>query len=98
MSDHERDRRKLALLIQVHQQRINLTLAKRDWLEVTEPYDRGWNKLIGLRRYIAMAAGILTIWNVRRPGKIVRLAKRGLSFWSTWRVVRTSLNKIFVNH
>ena len=73
-------------------------MAKRDWLEVTAPYDRGWYALVNLRRYILVAGSILAIWNVRRPGKIMRLARRGFSIWSTWRVARTTLNRIFFNH
>ncbi|MBS0849197.1 YqjK-like family protein [Citrobacter sp. JGM124] len=97
MSDTERDQRKAALLIQVQQQRIDLSMAKQDWLEVTAPYDRGWGVLVSLRRYFVVAGGMLAIWNIRRPGRIVPLAKRGLSLWSTWRVMRTSLNKLFFN-
>lgn len=95
MSDSERDQRKAALLSQIQQQRINLSMVKRDWLAVTAPYDRGWHKLISLRRYIVVAGSILAIWNIRRPGKVMRLAKRGVSVWSTWRVARTSINRIF---
>ena len=98
MSDSDSDKRKAALLIQIQQQRINLSMAKRDWLDVTAPYDRGWDVLVSLRRYVVVAGSVLAIWNIRRPGKIMRLAKRGFSIWSTWRVARTSLNRIFFNH
>lgn len=93
MKDREREQRKTELLSQIQQQRLNLSVAKRQWLEVTEPYDKGWNTLVSLRRYFVVAGGVLAIWNVRRPGKMMRLARRGLSVWSTWRVVRTSLSK-----
>jgi len=98
MRDRERDERKAALLSQIQQQRINLTITKRGWLEVTAPYDRGWHTLVSLRRYIVVAGSILAIWNVRRPGKMMRLAKRGFSVWSTWRVTRSTLNRLFFKH
>lgn len=93
MKDREPEQRKTELLSQIQQQRLNLSVAKRQWLEVTEPYDKGWNTLVSLRRYFVVAGGVLAIWSVRRPGKMMRLARRGLSVWSTWRVVRTSLSK-----
>lgn len=95
MSDNERDKRKAVLLSQIHLQRLDLSIAKRNWLKVTAPYDSGWHALVSLRRYIVIVGSVLAVWNVRRPGKIMRLAKRGFSVWSTWRVARTSLSKIF---
>lgn len=93
MSDSEREKRKVELLNQIQQQRLSLSVAKYRWLEATAPYDRGWHALVSLRRYFVVAGSVLAIWNVRRPGKMMRLVKRGFSVWSTWRVVRTSLNK-----
>lgn len=98
MKDSERDRRKAELLSQIHQQRFELAMAKRQWIQVTAPYDRGWHTLVSLRRYVVIAGSLLAVWNVRRPGKMMRLVKRGFSIWSTWRVARTSLNRIFFNH
>jgi len=95
MSDRDRDQRKVELLRQIQQQRLDLSLAKHRWLEVTAPYDRGWHAIVSFRRYIMIAGSVLALWNVRRPGKMMRMAKRGFSLWSTWRVARTSLNKIF---
>lgn len=91
--DNEREQRKIVLLNQIQQQRLSLSDAKRQWLETTAPYDKGWHALVSLRRYFVIAGSVLAIWNVRRPGKIMRLVKRGFSVWSTWRVVRSSLNK-----
>ena len=93
MKDSEREQRKTELLNQIRQQRISLSAARYQWLGATAPYDRGWHSLVSLRRYFVVAGSVLAIWNVRRPGKMMRLAKRGFSVWSTWRVVRTSLNR-----
>lgn len=94
MSVTDREQRKAALLSQIQQQRTTLSMASRDWLQVTAPYDRGWHTLVSLRRYIVVASSVLALWNVRRPGKIMRLAKRGFGLWSTWRVIRSSLNNL----
>ncbi len=93
MSDSEREQRKMELLSQIKQQRLSLSVAKYQWLQTTARYDRGWHTLVSLRRYFVVAGSVLAVWNVRRPGKVMRLLKRGFSVWSTWRVVRTSLNK-----
>lgn len=93
MKDREREQRKTELLSQIRQQRISLSAARYQWLGATAPYDRGWHSLVSLRRYFVVAGSVLAIWNIRRPGKMTRLVKRGFSVWSTWRVVRTSLNK-----
>lgn len=93
MKDSEREQRKTALLNQIQQQRLSLSIAKHQWLETTAPYDKGWHALVSLRRYFVLVGSVLAIWNVRRPGKVMRLIKRGFSAWSTWRLVRTSLNK-----
>lgn len=95
MRSVQRDKYKTELLGQIRQQRLNLSLAKNQWLEITAPYDRGWCALVNLRRYVVVAGTILTIWNVRQPDKTVKWIKRGLSTWSMWRAIRTSLNHPF---
>lgn len=94
MRDSEREQSKTELLNQIQQQRISFSIAKYQWLETTAPYDKGWHTLVSLRRYFVVAGSVLAIWNVRRPGKMMRLVKRGFSVWSTWRMIRTSIKKI----
>ena len=91
--ENEREQRKMELLNQIQLQRLSLSSAKRQWLETTAPYDKGWHTLVNLRRYFVVAGSVLAVWNIRRPGKMMRLVKRGFSVWSTWRVVRTGLNR-----
>lgn len=95
MSSGERKKRKDELLMQIKQQRLDLCAARNEWFDATARYDRGWQTIASFRRYLVVAGGALAVWNVRRPGKIMRLAKRSLSIWSTWRVARSSLNKLF---
>ena len=93
MSDAERAKRKAYLLSQVQQQRLDLSAARRDWLQVTGPYDRGWNTLLSLRGYAMIASSVLAIWTVKHPGRFMRWAKRGFGAWSTWRLIRNTLNR-----
>lgn len=87
----ERDQHKAELLRQIQQQRLDLSAGKKLWLERTARYDRGWLTLVSLRRYAAVGSGLMAIWSVRNPRIITRWVKRGLGFWSTWRIVRAYL-------
>lgn len=86
-----RDERLHDLLKQIQQQRLDLSASRRDFLLSTAQYDRGWLKFLGMRRYLAIGSGVLALWTVRRPGKLLRLAKRGFGLWSTWRAVKAAL-------
>ncbi|KAB8311866.1 hypothetical protein EH228_09110 [Erwinia endophytica] len=85
------DERKAGLLRQIQQQRLDLSAEKKLWLESTARYDHGWQKLVGLRRYMAVGSGLMAIWSIRHPRFITRWARRGFSAWSTWRMVRNYL-------
>ncbi|WP_147194646.1 YqjK-like family protein [Pantoea sp. MBD-2R] len=87
----ERNERKAELLRQIHQQRLDLSINTKYWLESTARYDRGWLTVVSLRRYFAVGSGLMAIWSVRNPRFITRWAKRGLGAWSTWRMVRNFL-------
>ncbi|PKH22548.1 hypothetical protein CIG19_11225 [Enterobacterales bacterium CwR94] len=93
MSKREREERKAALLVQVQQQRLDLSAARRDWFQVTERYDRGWLTLISLRRWAAVGSGVMALWSVRHPRGMMRWARRGFGAWSTWRLVRNQLKR-----
>ena len=64
MSKHELDKRKALLLGQIQQQRLDLSAGRRNWLEATEAYDRGWNTLLSLRSYALIASSVVAIWSV----------------------------------
>ena len=94
MSDkHERERRKAWLLSQIQQQRLDLSASRRDWLNVTGAYDRGWNTLLSLRSWAVVGSSVMAIWSVRHPNFLLRWAKRGLGAWSAWRLVQTTLRQ-----
>ena len=67
MSQREREARIHELLNQVQQQRLDLSAARRDWLESTAQYDRGWLTFLSLRRYLAIGSSALAIWSIRSP-------------------------------
>lgn len=55
-SKQQREQRKALLLRQIQQQRLDLIASRRDWLEATAPFDRGWLTLQHLRSWAVVAA------------------------------------------
>jgi hypothetical protein len=86
-----REARKAFLLSQIQQQRLDLNAGRRDWLEVTAPYDRKWNTLLSLRSWALVGSSLFAVWSVRHPRRIVRWSRRGFSLWSAWRLVKHTL-------
>ncbi|MEX3018119.1 YqjK-like family protein [Kluyvera sp. STS39-E] len=86
-----REERKALLLRQIQQQRLDLLASRRDWLEATEVYDRGWSKLVSLRSWVMVASSAAALVSLRHPRFLVRWARRGLGIWSTWRMARNLL-------
>ncbi|XTZ38946.1 YqjK-like family protein [Salmonella enterica] len=88
----ERLKRKALLLSEIQQQRLDLTVSRREWLEATGAYDRGWNTLLSLRSWVLVGSSAMAVWTVRHPNMLIRWARRGLGVWSLWRLVKTTLN------
>ena len=63
----ERLKRKARLLSQIQQQRLDLTACRRDWLETTASYDRGWNTFLSLRSWALVGSSVMAVWGVRHP-------------------------------
>jgi len=89
----ERLKRKALLLSQIQQQRLDLTAARRDWLDATGGYDRGWNTFLSLRSWALVGSSFMAVWSVRHPSMLMRWAKRGLGLWSVWRLVKSTLDQ-----
>ena len=89
----ERQKRKAMLLSQIQQHRLDLTASRRDWLEVTGAYDRGWNTLLSLRSWALVGSSVLAIRTVRHPNFLLRWAKRGFGAWSAWRLLQTTIRQ-----
>ncbi len=92
-STTERRKRKAYLLSQIQQQRLDLTACRRDWLDVTQSYDRRWNTFLSLRSWLMVGSSVMAIWSVRHPSMLVRMARRGFGVWSAWRLVKATLRQ-----
>lgn len=86
-------KRKAQLLGQIQQQRLDLSASRRDWLEVTRSYDRGWSTLLSLRSWALVGSSVMAIWTVRHPSMFVRWARRGFGAWSAWRLVKATMRQ-----
>lgn len=93
MSRREREDKKQQLLSLITQQRVELDSCCLQWIVATSGYDHAWFKIVSLRRYLAVGGGVLALWTLRRPKKLLRFAKRGLGIWSSWRMVRKMIAK-----
>lgn len=89
----EREERKAFLLRQIQQQRLDLSASRRDWLDVTQGYDRGWGRLVNLRSWALVASSAMAVVSFRHPRFLVRWARRGVGIWGTWRMARNLLRK-----
>ncbi|QOV68256.1 YqjK-like family protein [Citrobacter sp. BDA59-3] len=89
----ERLKRKALLLSQIQQQRLDLTAARRDWVDATGVYDRGWNTFLSLRSWALVGSSFMAVWSVRHPSVLMRWAKRGLGLWSVWRLIKSTLDQ-----
>lgn len=84
--------KKQRLIKEIEQQRIELSTASNDWLQATEPYDRTWKVIVTFRPIFMAAAGLLSIYTIKRPKRIFSLGKKALATWSVIRTVRGAVN------
>ncbi|MFP1925835.1 YqjK-like family protein [Lonsdalea quercina] len=82
---------KARLVSLIHQQRIELVSEKRQWLEATEPCDRYWQKLVGMRNYLIAGAGLVAVFGLRRPGRLLKVARKAAGVWGAIKLVRNIL-------
>ena len=67
--------------------------SRRDWLELTQRYDRGWNTLLSLRSWALVGSSVMAIWTIRHPNMLIRWARRGFGVWSAWRLVKATIRQ-----
>ncbi|HEY0208778.1 YqjK-like family protein [Acerihabitans sp.] len=82
---------KTQLLRRIHQQRLDLGAEKRAWYFATDRYDRGWNTLLSLRKYLIAGSSVLALYNIRHPSRFIRWTKRALGIMGTLKLIRSTL-------
>ena len=88
---HQRKQEIARMLGKVGRQRSELAADVRQWQECTAPLDRGWNTLIGLRKYAVAGAAILVVCNIRQPGRLIHWARCAYVAWNSWKLFRRIL-------
>ncbi|MBD2783932.1 YqjK-like family protein [Xenorhabdus sp. DI] len=90
---YQRKLRKQQLLNEIQQQRQLLAAYGRKWLEVTQPYDKGWQALAAFKPYIAIGSGLVLLYGLRHPKRFYRWSRRMISILSVVKIVRNALYK-----
>ncbi|KAA9002829.1 cell division protein FtsH [Affinibrenneria salicis] len=93
MSRTQRERDKARLLRHIQQQRLDLSASKKQWLETTETCDRYFGGLLGLRKYLLAGAGVMAVYGLRHPGKLVLWTRRAIGAWGTIKFLRKALQR-----
>jgi len=82
---------KIDLLRRIHQQRLDLSVQKREWGYATSRYDRNWIRLVHLRKYLIAGSSLLALYNIRHPSRIIRWTKRAVGILGTLKLIRSTL-------
>ncbi|MEH0833975.1 YqjK-like family protein [Pectobacterium cacticida] len=83
-----REREKAQLLRHIQQQRLDLAAAKRHWLATTARYDRGWRNLMQWRKFWIVGSGLIVLYGVRHPRRMILWGRRLVGLWGAFRFVR----------
>ncbi len=90
---HQRKQRKQRLLNKIQQQRQLLAAYGQNWLEVTQPYDKGWQTLVNFKPYLAIGSAMLFLYGLRHPSKFYRGLRHMSRILGIVKVIRNTLYK-----
>ncbi|MBI6549233.1 YqjK-like family protein [Xenorhabdus lircayensis] len=90
---HQRKLRKQRLLNEIQQQRQSLSIYSQHWLEITQPYDKGWQTLLAFKPYVAIGSGIALFYGLCYPKKFYRWSRHMISILGIMKIVRNTLYK-----
>lgn len=91
MSIPDRVLEKVRLLRQIESQRAELSQAGTDWLDATAKIDRGWVKVVDMRKYLVVGSSLLAVYGIRHPSAVVRWSRRAFGIWGTVRLFRKTM-------
>ncbi|MBC8948583.1 MULTISPECIES: YqjK-like family protein [Xenorhabdus] len=90
---HQRKLRKQQLLKEIQQQRQLLATYGQNWLEVTQPYDKGWQTLIAFKPYVAIGFGLVLLYGFHQPKQFYRWSRHIINMLGIIKSVRNTLYK-----
>lgn len=84
--------KKQLLVNKIERQRRDLANTSEDWLQVTAPYDRAWKTFITFRPLFIAATGLLSIYSLKKPKRILQLGKKAFTMWGIARTIQSTIN------
>lgn len=93
MSTPDRVIEKVKLLREIDRQRAELASGRLEWLEATARIDRGWLKLVDMRKYLVLGSSVMAIYGIRNPSSVVRWSRRAFGLWGTVQLFRRQFMK-----
>lgn len=88
MSIPNRAIEKVRIMRKIERQRQELSRAGDDWLDATAKIDRGWVKLVDMRKYLVVGSSLIAVYGIRHSSVIVRWSRRAFGIWGTVRLFR----------
>ncbi|BET95485.1 YqjK-like family protein [Xenorhabdus taiwanensis] len=89
----QRKLRKQQLLKEIQQQRQLLATYGQNWLEVTQPYDKGWQIFIVFKPYVVIGSGLALLYGLRHPRQFYRWSRRIINIFRIIKTVRKTRYK-----
>lgn len=83
--------RKQRLIKKIERQRQALAETSTDWLNTTAPYDRAWQTVMAFRPFVIAATGLLSIYSLRKPRKILLLGQKAITIWGVVRSIQSAI-------
>ncbi|MGJ3354157.1 YqjK-like family protein [Providencia sp. Je.9.19] len=83
--------RKQRLVKEIEQQRLDLAISSRDWLQATAPYDRAWQTMVTFKPIFIAVTGLISIYTLKRPKQFFSLGKKAIATWSLVRTVQGAI-------
>ncbi|WP_323840065.1 YqjK-like family protein [Photorhabdus africana] len=74
----QRQKKKLKeqqLMRNIQLQRLELTNNTQLWKNLTEPYDKSWQKLLSLKPYLRPAIHAISLYSLHHPVKFYHLSR-----------------------
>ncbi|MEE3662285.1 YqjK-like family protein [Brenneria sp. g21c3] len=87
----QRDKEKILLLRKIQQQRLDLSANKQYLLKSTAPIDRYWSNLMQWRKYWVVGTGLIAVYGIRHPSRLILWGRRAIGLWGTFRFLRKTL-------
>lgn len=92
MNNELRARKKDRLLEEIQQQRAEITQLTAHWRIQTAPIDKGYRNLVRYKNVLMGGLGLMMLYNIRSPSKMVRWSRRALNTWQVFRLFRRTIN------